>query len=84
MAVIYLILALFAILSYFVLRNIYKYVIQMKRYKEFRIAAFYVLAFAIIGLRVSNNILLLLMKHGNKGEDPNFDFDFWVLSYTCR
>ena len=83
-AVIYLILALFAILSYFILRNIFKYVIKMKKYKEFRIAAFYVLAVTIVALRVSNNILLLWMKYGNKGEDPNWDFDHWVLSYTCR
>ena len=66
---IYLILALFAILTYFLLRNIFKYVIKMKKYKEFRVTAFYILAVTIIGLRISVLVLLLWMNYGDKGND---------------
>ena len=68
-AVIYLILALFAILSYFLLRNIFKYVIKMRKYKEFRVTAFYILAVTIIGLRISVLVLLLVMNYWNRGDD---------------
>ena len=66
---IYLILALFAILTYFLLRNIFKYVIKMRKYKEFRVTAFYILAVTIIGLRISVLILLLFMNYADKGND---------------
>ena len=62
-AVIYLILALFAILTYFLLRNIFKYVIKMRKYKEFRVTAFYILAVTIVGLRIADCVLLLYMKY---------------------
>ena len=41
------------IMGYMIIRNVVKYVILLKRYKEFRIAWFYALAIFIIGLRVT-------------------------------
>ena len=60
------------------------YVVYLKRYKEFRVVSFYILAVLIVGLRISEHAFLIWMNRNDGGQDGDIDFDFWILSYTCR
>ena len=82
---IYFFLAMFAILLIQILRNIWKYVIKLKKYREFRIACFYLLATTIIFLRVTQSILILIM-YSKSSYDSHDDLNFrmWIITYCCR
>ena len=82
-AIIYLFLGMYAISLCLIIRNIVKYVIGMKRYKEFRITWFYCLAVSVISLRVTDNILILA-RRGITHHGSGMDYHMWILSYTCR
>ena len=82
-AVIYLYLGMYAILLYMSLRNIKRYVIGLKRFKEFRITWFYMLAVTIIMLRVADNILIIHRNKTSKHQD-HVDYHMWIVSYCDR
>ena len=84
MAMIYIFLGMYAVLFCLIMRNVVKYVIGMKRYKEFRITWFYILAVAVVSLRVSDNILILIRNHMDGKHHIGFDYHMWMISYTCR
>ena len=46
-------------------------------------AWFYLLAISIVGLRVTEQILVLVMNHDTGGHH-GLNFDVWVVSYSCR
>ena len=75
---------MYAISLYMIVRNIVKYVIGMKRYKEFRIIWFYMLAVSVVALRVTWNILILVRNGMGSHHGSGLDFHMWIISYTCR
>ena len=77
-------LVMYAISLLLILRNIVKYVIGMKRYKEFRISWFYALAVSVISLRVAWNILILVRKGVSNHHGHGLDFHMWIICYSCR
>lgn len=60
-----------------------RYVICKTRYKEFRIAWFYMISFSIISLRITVFILILIRKH-DPIKKSSFDFDMWLCAYSAR
>ena len=58
-----------SIILILIIRNVLKYVIKLKRYQEFHIAGFYLLAFLIISLRIVERTLVLLMNKDHTKEE---------------
>ena len=83
-ALVYVFLAMYAVLLCLILRNVLRYVIGMKKYREFRITWFYILAVAVVSLRVTDNILILVRNHLHGEDHYAFDYHMWMISYTCR
>ena len=76
-------LVMLSIVAILLIRNVIKYVIRLKRYKEFHIGLFYLLAVLIVGLRITGHILVLVM---NSDEDTQAKllYPTWVIWYSCR
>ena len=82
--VFYFLLILFGILLFMLIRNIVKYVIGMKRYKELRIIWFYLLAVSIVLLRVIDNVMILIRNSQHSWHHKQFEYRLWIVSYSCR
>ena len=74
---------MYAILFILIVRNVVSYVIRLKRYRECRVAWFYLLATSIVGLRAAEQLLVLVINH-KTGSHSELNFDVWVVSYSCR
>ena len=71
-------LGLLSIVLILIVRNILRYVIHLKRYKEFHIALFYSIALMIVSLRITGHTLVLVMNINEQLENKLI-YQTWVI-----